>query len=135
MACLDTTLLVDLARAQKKSREAARQKIRELVERGEPLLTTRLNVAELWVGVERASDRAAELQKVQRVLAPIGILELDADAAASFGRIVGHLQSRGVAIGDMDALIAAIAVIHGQLLVTRNPEHFARVPGLRIEEY
>jgi predicted nucleic acid-binding protein len=44
-------------------------------------------------------------------------------------------MSIGRPAGDMDTLIAAIALAHGQRLVTRNPKHFADVPGLIVESY
>jgi predicted nucleic acid-binding protein len=35
----------------------------------------------------------------------------------------------------MDLLIAAIAIAHGQELLTRNPNHFAGIRGLVVEAY
>jgi predicted nucleic acid-binding protein len=35
----------------------------------------------------------------------------------------------------MDVLIAAVAMIQNQKVVTRNSEHFARIPGLQVESY
>ena len=55
--------------------------------------------------------------------------------AKIFGRIVGGLEAQGLAISDMDALIASIALERDELLVTRNEKHFTRVPGVRVEGY
>ena len=51
MACLDTSLLIDLCRRSPSQRLPAREKLRELGRRGETLAVTRFNVAELLVGV------------------------------------------------------------------------------------
>jgi len=136
MACLDTSILLDLAGpARNRRRRAARDKVRELRDAGEPLLTTRFNVAKLLVGVARSAAPADEDRKVQWLLGPLGILEFDLRAARLFGRIVAHLQEQGTPIGAMDALIASVCLGGGQRVVTRNTRHFARVPGLAVESY
>jgi predicted nucleic acid-binding protein len=54
----------------------------------------------------------------------------------TFARITAEKRRKGASIGDMDALIAATTLAAGQgLLVTRNPSHFANVPGLEVEDY
>jgi tRNA(fMet)-specific endonuclease VapC len=46
-----------------------------------------------------------------------------------------HLESAGWKIGDRDTIIAAHALAVGAVVVTRNVDEFARVPGLRIENW
>jgi predicted nucleic acid-binding protein len=66
MACLDTTALLDLAGASgRRGRERARRRVAALQAAGETLVTTRFNVAELWVGVYRSTDRSAEIAKMR----------------------------------------------------------------------
>jgi predicted nucleic acid-binding protein len=38
-------------------------------------------------------------------------------------------------VGDMDVLIAAVAMANGHILVTRNINHFAQIPGLGLDSY
>jgi predicted CopG family antitoxin len=52
-----------------------------------------------------------------------------------FGEMVGRLQRAGQAIGDMDALIASVALEQDELLFTRNTAHFERVSGLWVQSY
>jgi predicted nucleic acid-binding protein len=47
-------------------------------------------------------------------------------------RIRGDLRRVGRRLEDTDLLIAATALEHDLMLVTRNVNHFARVPGLRL---
>jgi tRNA(fMet)-specific endonuclease VapC len=135
MACLDTTLLIDLARPKTERGKRAAKKIIELVERGETLATSRFNVAELNIGVELARDREAESESIRRVLFPLSILEFTADAAECFAKCTAHLRRIGRPAGDMDVLIAATALTNGHNLVTRNGEHFANIHGLEVETY
>lgn len=59
------------------------------------------------------------------------ILPWDADAVASLARI----RSQGVRIGTQDLRIAAIALAHDAMLLTRNTVDFKKVPGLRFENW
>ncbi len=135
MACLDTTFLIDLGRRKGAIRERAREKLRELAERGERLSTTRFNVAELHVGIFRADDAERERKAVEAVLSGLAILDFDRDSAAVFGRMTAHLQRLGRPAGDMDVLIAATVLVAGEILITRNPVHFDDIPGLTVEAH
>jgi predicted nucleic acid-binding protein len=136
MACLDTTLLLDLrGRGGRKLQDRARRKVLGLSLAGEELTTTIFNLAELWVGIEQAADREEEQAIVEQILSPLRVLDFDPTSARGFGRITAHLQRLGRPAGDMDVLIAAVAMIQNQKVVTRNSEHFARIPGLQVESY
>jgi len=135
VACLDTTLLVDLARSGEKWRRRALEKVQQLVDREEGLVTTRFNVAELYVGVERSGNSEREETAVRAVLGEFGILDFDERAARLFGHITAHLQRIGEPAGDMDVLIAATSMAARHCLVTRNPAHFKNIPDLAVETY
>jgi predicted nucleic acid-binding protein len=136
MALLDTTVLVDLARGRRSPTHGrATQAVRELLAAGETLFTSRLNEAEFRVGPERAPNRARELEKVERVLAGLAILEFDARAARLYAALKAALFTAGRPAGDVDTLIASIALANGQTLVTRNPRHFAGIAGLTMQPY
>jgi len=110
-------------------------KLRELVDRGESLVTTRFNVAELYVGVCRSDHPDHEEKAVAAILEDIGVLEFDDRSARVFGLVTAHLQRIGRPAGDMDVLIAATALAAGEGLVTLNPSHFADIPGLTVEQH
>lgn len=136
MACLDTTLLIDISRSKGGRKNRAREKIRELVHREEILCTTRFNVAELYVGIYKADHSNKEQQAVEKVLSELKLLEFDDFAAQISGRLTSHLQSIGKPAGDMDVLIAATALANNDpIIVTRNPIHYANLPGLKVETY
>lgn len=61
----------------------------------------------------------------------ITVLAFDAEAAAEFHR----LQALRLQVGTMDLKIAAIAVSHDALLLSRNLVDFNKVPGLRVENW
>lgn len=136
MACLDTSILIDLMDARPSpTRQRARTIIHELKTAQEQLFTTRINLAELYVGIERASDAFQEERRMTRALASIEVLELDERGARVYGQLQADLLDRGLPCGEMDVLIAAIALTNRQRVVTRNARHFAPIRGLTVVSY
>jgi len=131
MVCLETDFLVALMR---KDQEAV-AKLRELAAKGERLATTPINAAELFKGAYRSKSVDENLRKVRGILGRLDILELNLVASEIYGRMTADLESKGEAIGEIDALIASVALAHNERIVTRNVRHFGRVRGLEIEEW
>lgn len=136
MACLDTTILLDLGGVGGSARrDRAERKIAELIHRDETLVITRFNLAELLVGVYRSVDPEKERETVESVTGGLGILEFDETAARFFASASAHLRDIGRPAPDMDVLIAATALAGGHLLVTDNAAHFLNIPQLSVETY
>jgi tRNA(fMet)-specific endonuclease VapC len=66
---------------------------------------------------------------------PIRLLEFDEEDAREAGEIRALLERKGTPIGPYDVIIAAQARRRGALLVTANEREFARVPGLKTEDW
>lgn len=139
MICLDTSALLDLmGRGGKRRQAAARDAIQPYAEHGRELVTTRANVAELHVGVELATDRAVELERVETVLRLTRVLELTAGGDEVYGKIKARARRAGRLPGDLDLLIAAIVIAEGEArpsLLTHNAKHFADIPELEVVTY
>lgn len=136
MAILDSTAIVDLLSRQKKpERQRVEAALRKKISDGEVLCTTRINVAEIMVGLHHSGDAPKRRALVEDTLSTLAILEIDQECAEQFGRLKAMLMIAGQLIGDFDTLIAAIAIRHRQSIITRNVKHFSRVPGLAVEGY
>lgn len=94
-----------------------------------------ITVAELEYGVANSAKPGETMAKLYEFLVPFAILDFDMHAARHYGRIRKTLKDIGQPIGPLDMLIAAIALAQGQALVTNNVKEFARVPGLKIENW
>ena len=126
---LDTNIISDLIRDPS---GAAAQRIAQLGAKG---ICTRIVVAaELRYGcAKKGSPRL--LAKVQAILATIRVLALDLRADGDYGRIRAELEAAGQPIGSNDLLIAAHACALGLTLVTNNTREFARIRGLKVENW
>lgn len=71
------------------------------------------------------------LARIIEDFARVPVALLDSAALSRFQ----DLRAQKVRVPTMDLRIASIALSRGLVLVTRNARDFARVPGLRIEDW
>lgn len=102
---------------------------------GRDLCISAITYGELEYGVCKSSRPAQNRLALQRFLAGIRILSLDARAAEHFGEIMAELEAGRQRIGDRDTLIAAHARSLGYPVVTHNTREFSRVRGLTVEDW
>ena len=120
----DSDVLIDALRG----REPAMARIRNELERS-ALGTTTITVFELLSGARTAASR----KKIQKLLAAMRTLALDERAAYAAAGVRRELDAKGISIGMADYLTAGICLVHSATLLTRNMEHFQRVPRLNVE--
>ncbi|MCK7575519.1 MAG: type II toxin-antitoxin system VapC family toxin [Chromatiales bacterium] len=90
--------------------------------------------AELAYGVAK-SGSARNRSALEMFLAPLEILPFDDKAIWAYGDLRADLERQGQSIGAMDTMIAAHALSLDAILVTNNTREFARVSGLRLENW
>jgi tRNA(fMet)-specific endonuclease VapC len=98
-----------------------------------------ISVGELLGGVyatKSLARRQGEIRQVMELLTRrVGlILTIHAAIADHFGQIQADLRDRGCLIPHNDIWIAATALAHDLVLVS-DDAHFARVPGLKVENW
>lgn len=91
--------------------------------------------AELQYGVEKSQRVEQNRWALHQFLAPLQILPFDMEAAISFGRIRARLEKEGKPLGPFDMMIAGHCLSIDATLVTNNEKEFARVAGLKIENW
>ena len=127
MAVLDSSFLIDVLR----NRHGAVRLLAELEQR-ESLFVPSLAVMGLWEGVLRGRFPATERRRVEELFAAASILDFDARAAKRAAELAVELTH--LPLEPEDVMIAAIALVRGEKLVTRDA-HYARVPGLVVVKY
>ena len=92
-------------------------------------------LAELYKGVYCSRQIETNFRKVNQFIREMEIVPFDGDAAAEFGIIQGELKRIGRPTGELDALIAAVARVRGDIVVTHNTRDFINIPGLQLEDW
>lgn len=90
---------------------------------------------ELLHGAAKSARLDANRVEVERFAARLEVLPFDEHAAAHAADIRAALERRGQIIGAYDTQIAGHARSRGLLVVTSNLGEFARVEGLRCEDW
>jgi predicted nucleic acid-binding protein len=119
MAILDSDILI----AFLKGKPDAIQKITSLEETGDPISTTIITAYELLKGAYLSSNCEETLTKVKNALSDLQILDLTYSACEEAAKIYKNLKKEGSMIGEFDVLIAAIARVNDETIISRD-EHF-----------
>ena len=90
---------------------------------------------ELYYGAYRSRRFAFNLGTLRLLFTDLPILDLDGEDARVAGEIRAELARSGSPIGPRDALIAGQAKARDLTLVTDGIGAFARVEGLRVEDW
>jgi len=131
---LDTSFCVDLIREQHHGKDGPAS--RTLCSLGDtPLFVPVFAVCELDAGARLSRDPEGELRGLAKLTQCVPVVYPDAAFPETYGEIEADLRRKGTPIPTMDVLIAAMAKLHGQPLLARDTEHFARVPGLVVQTY
>ena len=91
--------------------------------------------AELVHGVEKSKAIEKNRVALALLLANIEIMNFDSLAAESYGKIRADLEKAGTPIAPLDMMIAGHAKALGYTVVTNNTKEFARVKGLKLENW
>ena len=91
-----------------------------------------VSYGELLEGVFGFPDTDARRDELYRFLDQFEMVPLTAAVMNIFGGTRSALRRSGQLIPDLDLLIAATAMHHDLILLTRNRRHFARIPELRL---
>ena len=94
-----------------------------------------ITYAELMHGVEKSTAVEKNRLALSLLLVNIEILSFDVNAANYYGKIRADLEKKGTPIGPLDMMIAGHAKSLDCFVVTNNVKEFARVEGLRIENW
>lgn len=111
----------------------ATQTLTDLAPQG--LATSLITYGELYQGAYYARNPQQALQALRDVLDGIDILPLTETVMERFAIMRGSLtRNQRQQVGDMDLLIAAIALTHGLSLVTFNQRDYTLIPGLTLHQ-
>ncbi|HXU44495.1 MAG TPA: type II toxin-antitoxin system VapC family toxin [Thermoanaerobaculia bacterium] len=93
-----------------------------------------ITLAELRFGANYRRSRKLHAL-IDAFTAGVQVVPFDAAAAVGFGTLGASLAHAGSPIGEFDTMIAAHALALNITLISNNTKHFARIPGLRLENW
>jgi tRNA(fMet)-specific endonuclease VapC len=133
MICLDTNAVIAAINQRK---PAVRRRLEQaLVDRviiGIPAVV----LYEIWYGIRKSMRPQANAAVLATFLAlDVTPWPFESEDAEEAGDIRVALERAGTPIGPYDVLIAAQARRRNAVLITANEREFARVPGLKTEDW
>lgn len=128
---LDTSFLIDVMNDDR----SALSKVDEIeaanIEQVIPVMT----LQELYIGVGASELPERERRKIEAVVETRPILPTSEGIARKAGRIDGQLRKDGRPINVGDATIGATGIVRDEPVLTGDPNHFERIPGLDVVSY
>ncbi len=99
------------------------------------ILISTVTKGEMYAGSAKSQSPERSRATQDAFFIRFASLSFDEAAAELFGRIKATLEKAGTPIGPYDMQIAAIALVHGLIVVTHNTREFARIKDLQIEDW
>jgi tRNA(fMet)-specific endonuclease VapC len=133
MICLDTNAVIASINRRVPT---VRARLEQALGEGAPVGIPAIVLFELWYGIKKSARSGVnELTLATFLALDVTPLPFEPEDAEEAGDVRATLERAGTPIGPYDVLIAAQARRRGALLVTANRREFARVPGLRMEDW
>jgi tRNA(fMet)-specific endonuclease VapC len=133
MYLLDTNACIALINGRPPS---VRVRLQKELEAEAQVRVSTIVAFELWYGVAKSARPQANTNLLETFFAgPVTVLAFEEEDARVAGTVRAAIEATGKPIGAYDLLIAGQALQHQVTLVTANAKEFARVKGLRWEDW
>lgn len=128
---LDTSFLIDVQNGV----DAATTTARKLERTSQPRRVPHVVLYELYIGVGKGTQTAANRDRIDRVLSSLPMEPTTPAIARRAGELEGDLQGSDEGVGAVDAIVAATALEYEEPVVTADEDRFERIPGVDVESY
>lgn len=94
-----------------------------------------IGLTELIHGLYRAQTPAVRIRRqsfLDELLRDLSVYPYTKETAMLAGKLDGEQQNKGIVIPFGDLLIGATALSLGFSVLTENPRHFQKIPGLSV---
>ena len=131
---LDTSFVVDLLRERATGLNGPATRFLSL-HRGDSVTLPLFCRCELELGAERSSNPGRERRALTAIIDLVNPIGPEPGFETVYARAAAALLAAGTPIPVMDLLIGVVALQHAEPVVTRDVEHFRRIPGLVVHGY
>ena len=122
---LDTSVIVEIDRG------IDQRKMEHLLSLS-PHIVSSATVMEISTGFFR-SDR--DTLKLEEFISPLTVVPIDQKVARKAGKIAANLIDEGKRIEINDLYIASTALLHEEIVLTENVEHYERIDDLEVADW
>lgn len=122
---LDSNIIIDVFRGEAKTVER--------ISLTQKLFVPVVVIGELYYGAYKSNQIARRIAEVKQLEELVTILNVTPVTSQLYGEIKQRLYAKGKPIPENDIWIAAIAIEHGLVLITRD-KHFEEVEGVVLEQ-
>lgn len=136
MRLFDTTFLIDLVDGDEGAKDLAKRVDEQQTFKAISVITVHeylRGVSYLFGGNPKLLQ--SKLASAESELRHFEIIPYSYDVAKRSAFIEAELARAGIAIGLADTIIASTALHFNLTLVTRDMQHFKRIPRVKLEEY
>lgn len=91
--------------------------------------------AEVLYGLRKFGSPQMRAAYAEILHGRFSVLPVNEDVAATYADLRCECEQQGITVEALDLLIAATAKTHGLTVATLNVKHFARIPGLTVEDW
>lgn len=123
---MDTDWAIDFLRGQKE----VSKKLEKLFDKG--IAISIITLCELCDGVYGSKYKEEHIEKLNRFLELVTVLDVNDKIARVFGKQRAKLRKAGNIIDNFDLLIAATCLCYNLNLLTNNVRHFDRIKELKL---
>ena len=99
------------------------------------LYISSISVHELIEGAYLSLRPIENLQAIRNFVNVANVLDFNLDCAEISGKISADLTKKGEKIGDIDIILASIAITNNLAIITRNIRHFNKIQKLKLVEW
>ncbi|MTJ23177.1 type II toxin-antitoxin system VapC family toxin [Dolichospermum sp. UHCC 0352] len=128
MYLLDTNICIAILKANENV-------VSQFHEKHQSCYLSSLVLAELYKGVYCSTKVERNLDNLKKFANLLPMIDFDEKAAIEFGKIQNELRKIGKPTGQLDALIAAVAISQNYILVTDNTRDFENITNLILENW
>jgi tRNA(fMet)-specific endonuclease VapC len=94
-----------------------------------------ISLSELYYGAYKSQKVKQNLSAIKSLESKLKKVESNREICEAFGKMKFELEKDGKIIDDADLFIACCALKTNRVLVTNNERHFARIKGLKLENW
>jgi tRNA(fMet)-specific endonuclease VapC len=108
--------------------------VRQRIAASHEALISVMTLGELYLGARRSRCTDEEMSRIDAFVRDMTVLHCSPGTAYQYAAVKAALRAKGRPIPENDIWIAATALEHGLILLTRDA-HFQHVEGLSVESW